>query len=118
MCYERAVSADRSLHPPGSWPAPQPPRRLDPAELEAALDGLPAWEQTLDGSRIYRAFLFPAASVAPAFAAFAYAVGADCVQYPSLQMRGSTVVCYLSTLEADGVTEKDLELARWISLLE
>jgi 4a-hydroxytetrahydrobiopterin dehydratase len=117
MCFERVVRADRSLHPPGSGAAPQPPRRLDPAELEAALDEIHPWEQTLDGSRIYRAFLFPTPAMAPAFATFAYAVAQECGHYPSVQMRSSTVVCYLSTMEADGVTEKDLELARRLSIL-
>ncbi len=115
MWYERDV---RSLHPPGSRRASRPAERLDPGRLEAALDEIPVWEQTLDGSRIYRAFLFRTPEMAPAFATFAYAIGKECGHYPRVSMRESTVVCYLSTPEVDGVTQQDLELARRLSLLE
>jgi 4a-hydroxytetrahydrobiopterin dehydratase len=115
MCDERDA---RSFHPPGSDPPPHPPERLKAERVQLGLDGLPGWEQTLDGSRIYRAFLFQSPETPPRFAALAYALAKESGHYPTVTLLGSTVVCQLTTPEAEGVTEKDLEMARRISLFE
>jgi 4a-hydroxytetrahydrobiopterin dehydratase len=83
--------------------------RLSEPEIEAALAVLPGW--AADGDALSRRFTFPTFPSAIAFvnrvAEMAEAVG----HHPDITINYTAVTLRLSTHDAGGVTEKDVDLA-------
>src|SRR4051794_16167275 len=102
-----------SLHPP-----PLSAVRMEPEHIRRQLAALPAWELCEEGDAICRVFPFPSLESADAFAHLAFAFGYETKHYPVLTLVNWMVVCRLTTLEAGGVTSRDLEMARMVSLLD
>jgi pterin-4a-carbinolamine dehydratase len=102
-----------SLHPP-----PPPAVRIEPEHVRRQLAALPGWELCDGGDAICRVFPFPSLEVADTFAHLAFAFGYEAKHYPALTVVNGMVVCRFTTLEAGGVTSKDFEMARRISLLD
>lgn len=102
-----------SLHPP-----PLSAIRMEPERIRRQLAALPAWELCEEGDAICRVFPFPSLEAAHAFALMALAFGYEAKHYPVLTLVHWMVVCRLTTLEAGGVTSRDFEVARMVSLLD
>ncbi|MCZ2827117.1 MULTISPECIES: 4a-hydroxytetrahydrobiopterin dehydratase [unclassified Modestobacter] len=93
---------------------PRPPR-LSPADVDAALSGLPLWSGGPDG--IERTLQLPTfrASVEAISAIADVAELLD--HHPDLDLRWTTVRVAVVTHSAGGLTELDLELARRVDVL-
>jgi 4a-hydroxytetrahydrobiopterin dehydratase len=90
---------------------PRPPR-LSPAELSAALSGLPLWSG--DGDGIRRSVELPGFPDAVAALVRIAFVAEQLDHHPDVDLRWRTLHLTLVTHSAGGVTELDLELARRI----
>jgi pterin-4a-carbinolamine dehydratase len=93
-----------------------------PAEaLAAELSALPGWRLTARQDALYRLFHFPAVGSAQLFARLVLALGDELGHPPALRVRGPRVTCRFSTpqssLQLGGVTGRDFEMARRVSLL-
>jgi 4a-hydroxytetrahydrobiopterin dehydratase len=85
------------------------PEKLDPADIERRLGGLPGWEHT-DG-KLHRGFVFP--DFAEAFG-FMTAVAAEAERlghHPDWSNDYNRVTIDLVTHDAGGITALDFELA-------
>ena len=85
------------------------PRRLDPAELEAAVAGLDGWE--LVEGKLRREFRFADFVTAFGFMVQAALVAESLDHHPEWFNVYGRVVVDLTTHDAGGVTELDLRLA-------
>ncbi len=110
--------AGRPPGPPGT-PPPQAAavERLKAERVQEKLAALPGWRLSSDEEAITRAFHFDSVGPPLVFAALVGALAAEVGHYPAQTIVRQTVHCHLTTREVGGVTEKDLELARRISLL-
>ncbi len=89
------------------------PQPLTRSELDDALSGLPGW--SLEGDRLHRELRFPDFERAFGFMAAAATVAAAMDHHPEWSNVYSRVVVDLSTHDAGGITELDVELARRMS---
>lgn len=90
-------------------------KRLTDAEIDAALDELSGWERR--GDRIARTFRFPDFVAAFGFMASAALVAEKLDHHPEWRNVYRTVEVELTTHDADGITERDVRLAREMNRL-
>jgi len=93
---------------------PRPPR-LSPAEITAALAGLPLWSGDTDGIR--RSVELPSFRDAVAAIVAIADVAEEMDQHPDVDLRWRTLHLSVVTHSAGGVTALDVELARRIDAL-
>ena len=93
---------------------PRPPR-LSPAEVAAALNGLPQWRGDADG--IHRSVELPGFRDAVAAIVAIADVAEEMDHHPDIDLRWRTLHLTLVSHSAGGVSELDLELARRIDAL-
>lgn len=103
---------------PSSDPPPLSALRMEPERIRRQLATLPAWHLREEGDAIYRVFPFPSLEAANSFAHLAFDFGYEAKHYPVLTLVNWMVVCQLTTLEAGGVTGRDFEVARMVSLID
>lgn len=97
-------------------PAPRP-EPLKAERLQEALRALPSWRLTPGRAALSRSFRFPALGSSLAFVRLVTELAEELAHPPVLQLHGTQVKCRISTPDAGGITAKDLELARCISLI-
>jgi 4a-hydroxytetrahydrobiopterin dehydratase len=86
--------------------------RLSDLEIQRALGTLPGWSRRADV--LTKTFTWPTFSQGIAFVT-RVAKAADAMNHhPDIDIRYTKVTCALSTHDAGGITERDLELAREI----
>jgi 4a-hydroxytetrahydrobiopterin dehydratase len=85
---------------------------LSNAEVDAALAGLPGWRREERGLRKrFRRASFPEAV---AFVNRVAELAEAAQHHPDIDIRWRNVILYLTTHEAGGVTQRDLDMARQI----
>jgi len=114
MQEEREVN---ECTPRDSGPPSGPLTRLKAERVQFELAEMPGWSLTPDGRAICHTFRFEGYSGSLLFTYLASALGLEVAHLPAMTISGETVVCHLTSHEAGGVTELDLELARRISRL-
>jgi len=77
-----------------------------------ALRGLPGWQ--LDGDAIARTYTHPDFRVAVAFVGYVAEIAEKLGHHPDIDVRYNKVRLAVTTHDAGGLTEKDLELARTV----
>ena len=88
------------------------PQRLSDLEIQRALGSLPGWARR--GDVLTKSFTFPTFAEGIEFVQ-RVARAADAVNHhPDIDIRYTKVVCSLSTHDAGGITQKDLDLAATI----
>lgn len=108
-----AFKAERvQLRPEGELPA-----RLETERVRREMETLPHWRLNPNQSAIYRSFRFPATGSAVAFVRLVTALADEMGHATTLRLTGPLVTCRLTTGQVGGITGKDVELARRISLL-
>ena len=98
-------------------PPSQPPMasRLSDLEIQRALGTLPGWSRRADV--LTKTFTWPTFEQGIAFVT-RVAKAADAMDHhPDIDIRYTKVTFALSTHDAGGITERDLELARQIELV-
>lgn len=101
-------------HPRAGGPPGHPVERLKAERVQLALAELPGWKLTPDGRVITRTFRFEHHNGSLLFAFLVSGLGREAGHSPAMTIAAEAVVCQLTTPEAGGVTERDLELARRI----
>jgi len=91
--------------------------RLKPERVQDGLRKLPNWRQSRDGRSLVRTFKFADAGAPLAFAGFVLTLAGQEEHHPIVTLHKGTVECKLTTPAAGGITARDLEMARRISLL-
>jgi len=91
--------------------------RLKPERVQDGLRKLPNWRQSRDGRSLVRTFRFADAGAPLAFAGFVLTLAGQEEHHPIVTLHKGTVECKLTTPAAGGITVRDLEMARRISLL-
>ncbi|MCM8746208.1 4a-hydroxytetrahydrobiopterin dehydratase [Thermomicrobium sp. CFH 73360] len=86
--------------------------RLDDASIARALESLPAWER--QGDALVREVKFKNFREAMAFVNRVADVAEEHRHHPDITIRYNRVQLLLTTHEAGGLTERDVELARRI----
>ena len=86
--------------------------KLTQDELKAALAGLSGWSIARDGAAIARSFKFTDFDTAFAFMTRAALLAAKMDHHPEWFNVYNKVDVTLSTHDADGVTQKDIEMAK------
>lgn len=84
-------------------------------EMRTALALLPGWSR--DGDAISRQFTFPTFPAGIAFVDRVAQVAEQIGHHPDISINYNVVALRLSTHEAGGVTEKDVDLARRLDQL-
>lgn len=84
-------------------------QRLNPAEILGALESLPGWR--FEEGQIHRLYLFPSFTHAMAFLAGAAIFAEKMNHHPEWTNVYNRVDVHLSTHDAGGVTQLDLDLA-------
>jgi 4a-hydroxytetrahydrobiopterin dehydratase len=86
--------------------------KLTPQDLATGLEQLPGWSR--EGEAIERTYSFPDFRVALAFVGFVGEVAEQLGHHPDIDVRYNKVRLAVTTHDAGGHTDKDLELARRI----
>ena len=86
--------------------------KLSDADLETGLDRLPGW--TRDGDAITRTYEHADFRVALAFVRYVGEIAESMGHHPDVEIRYNRVRLAVTTHDAGGLTDKDLELARRI----
>jgi len=90
-------------------------RRLEPSEIDRQLVDLPGWDY--DGAAITRSFEFETFPAAIA-AVDQIAIEAEAMDHhPDIDIRWRTVSLALSSHDAGGITQLDIELAHQIDAI-
>ena len=92
--------------------ARQPIEPLDDAALAEALDALPAWTHEEDVAALTRTFSFPDFSRAFAFMTRVAMLAERDDHHPEWTNIYGTVIVRLTTHECDGISERDVKMAR------
>jgi len=92
--------------------------KLTPAALAAALPGLPHWQHDAAAATLTRAFRFRDFSEAFGFMARVALLAERAGHHPDWSNSYNRVSISLSTHDAGGLTQKDIELARAIDALQ
>jgi 4a-hydroxytetrahydrobiopterin dehydratase len=87
-------------------------KKLDPAARAEALKGLPAWRDVPGRDAIGRSFAFQDFSVAFAFMTRVALLAEKMDHHPEWSNVYNKVEVTLSTHDAGGVTDKDIQMAR------
>jgi len=117
-----SLSLFREASRPGAVPPPvlppPPPRtfpaanmKLDEADIQGALAGLPQWRR--NGDIISRTFQFKDFVVAMKFVNTVAGAAESAQHHPDVDIRWNKVTLALTTHDAGGLTEKDFALARY-----
>lgn len=85
------------------------PNKLSDLEIQRALGGLSGW--TRRGDLLTKTFNFPTFAEGIAFVDRIAKIADARQHHPDIDIRYTKVVLCLSTHDAGGITEKDLELA-------
>lgn len=85
-------------------------QRLDDATIAQALAALPGWER--EGDALVREFRFKNFREAMAFVNQVAELAEELRHHPDITIRYNRVRLLLTTHEANGLTERDLEFAR------
>ena len=85
-------------------------KRLDSDEIAVGLETVPEW--TIENDKLFREFVFPRFIEAFGFMAAAAIVAEKQNHHPEWFNVYNKVVVDLTTHEAQGITRKDLDLAR------
>jgi 4a-hydroxytetrahydrobiopterin dehydratase len=91
--------------------------RLKPERVELLLNRLPNWRVSQDGKSLSRTFKFTDEGTPLAFAGFVMTLATQASHFPAITLHRGTLTCKLTTPAAGGLTLKDFEMARRISLL-
>ncbi|HZR11718.1 MAG TPA: 4a-hydroxytetrahydrobiopterin dehydratase [Acidimicrobiia bacterium] len=86
--------------------------KLSDEQVRAALEGLPGWER--DGDAIRSSIGLPSFADAIAFVVRVGFLAEAANHHPDLDVRWRTVHVTLTTHDAGGITDKDIDLARAI----
>ena len=86
--------------------------KLSDEQVRSALDGLPGWER--DGDSIRASFALPSFPDAVALVVRVGFLAEAANHHPDLDVRWRTVHVALSTHDAGGITDKDVDLAHAI----
>lgn len=86
--------------------------KLSTDAVRDALEGLPGWR--LDGDAITRTYTHPDFRVAVAFVGYVAEIAEKLGHHPDIDVRYNEVRLAVTTHDAGGLTEKDLELARTV----
>ena len=86
--------------------------RLSDLEIQRALGTLPGWSRRADV--LTKTFTWPTFAQGIAFVTRVAKAADGMNHHPDIDIRYTKVTCALSTHDAGGVTERDLELAREI----
>ncbi len=86
--------------------------RLDRADIELGLGVLPGWERR--GDSIRRDYRFADFAQALAFVNRVGALAEEANHHPDIELRWGRVVVSLTTHDAGGISQRDLDLARRI----
>src|SRR5467141_2416677 len=86
------------------------PQKLDQSEIRSALTGLPGW--TLAEGKLHREYKFPDFVHAFGFMSTAAIAIEKMNHHPEWFNVYNRVTVYLTTHDAQGVTSKDIELAK------
>lgn len=103
-CYDRRMHESH-----------EPTQPLSNAEVDRALEALPGWRREERGIR--KRFRRPSFMEAIAFVTRVAELAEARQHHPDIDIRWRNVILFLTTHEAGGVTERDLELAREIEAL-
>ncbi len=85
------------------------PQRLSDLEIQRALGSLPGWARR--GDVLTKSFTFPAFADGIAFVGRIAKAADEMNHHPDIDIRYTKVVCTLSTHDAGGITQNDLDLA-------
>jgi 4a-hydroxytetrahydrobiopterin dehydratase len=98
------------MNQPASDPDPTPAQPLSNAEVDRRLKDLPGWKREDAGLRKrFRRASFPDAI---AFVNAVAELAEEAQHHPNIDIRWRTVILFLTTHEAGGISERDFELAR------
>jgi len=86
--------------------------KLSTEAVREALRSLPGWQ--LDGDSIERTYVHPDFRVAIAFVAYVAEIAEKLGHHPDIDVRYNQVRLAVTTHDAGGLTDKDLELARTV----
>lgn len=86
--------------------------KLTDDQIRQALDSLPGWQR--DGDMIARTYTHPDFRVAMAFVGYVAEIAENQGHHPDIDVRYNEVRLAVTTHDAGGLTEKDLELARTV----
>ena len=86
--------------------------KLTPDAVDEALRGLPGWQR--DGDAIARTYTHPDFRVAIAFVGYVAEIAEKLGHHPDIDVRYNQVRLAVTTHDAGGLTDKDLELARTV----
>lgn len=92
-------------------------QRLSTADLEVAMEGLTGWSRVREGEGLSRRFTFENFAQAFAFMAQVALLAEKADHHPNWSNSFNRVDITLSTHDAGGVTQKDVDLAGKISAL-
>ena len=86
--------------------------KLSAEAVRDALEALPGWQ--LEGDAIARTYVHPDFRVAIAFVGYVAEIAEKLGHHPDVDVRYNEVRLAVTTHDAGGLTEKDLELARTV----
>ena len=104
----KAPAVDASTPPPMT-------ERLSDLEIQRALGSLPGWSRR--GTVLTKTYAWPTFARGIEFVNRVAKAADAANHHPDIDIRYSKVTCTLSTHDAGGITEKDLELASEIERL-
>ena len=102
----------RLVRPPFTLALPPMPARLSDLEIQRALGSLPGWSRR--GDVITKTFTFPKFMDGIDFVVHIAQLADAANHHPDIDIRYTKVVVTLSTHDAGGITQNDLDLAKQI----
>jgi 4a-hydroxytetrahydrobiopterin dehydratase len=85
-------------------------RKLSDLEIQRALGTLAGWSRR--GDVLVKTYTFPRFAAGIAFVDRVAKIADGMEHHPDIDIRYTSITCMLSTHDAGGITESDLELAR------